>query len=529
MSAALNGTGGVTCPAGASPGDAGCEYWNPFMSAGLPNAETLGLANSQELADFVTPLNTSIFESDYMDFSVSVQGELPFELSGGSVGLVAGYHFRKDDLQITRDSLAQSAGFVNQQGVGTNNIEGSQEVDAFFFELALPVTNTLNIQAAGRYEDSSAGYDSFDPKIGINWQPRDDVTFRGSWGTSFRAPSIIHTAEVDIRERRFLFLADPNNPNNGGAAMMANFRVVSEQSGNPNLQPQSSENLTLGTDLQLNEIFNWDEDRGRLSLGIDYFNITMDDQIVVETTAARLQNPECHILEPTINDPRGEESGVWELLPVNPETDAMGNPALLGSCFAFRDNGTGLYDPNALNVVDTVFGTSVNRPGFDMQSIDFNLTYAVETRFGYFTARPRGTWMIDYEITERVGAAPVDTVGQYFAAGVILPNVAEWRVNVPLGLQFGSQREHQLTFTPRFTSGLDEFSGDGTEDLGSVVYFDLNYAWNAERFLPGLRLSAFVNNITAEHESDVDLVAAAGSLYPPWRRRFGLQMNYSFD
>src|SRR3546814_20032106 len=48
----------------------------------------------------------------------------------------------------------------------------------------------LDVSIAGRYERGSGlgDFDTFNPKVGIDFKPTDGLTLRGSWGTAFHAP-----------------------------------------------------------------------------------------------------------------------------------------------------------------------------------------------------------------------------------------------------------------------------------------------------------------------------------------------------
>src|SRR3546814_17294117 len=48
----------------------------------------------------------------------------------------------------------------------------------------------LDVSIAGRYErgSGSGDFDTFNPKVGIDFKPTDGLTLRGSWGTAFHAP-----------------------------------------------------------------------------------------------------------------------------------------------------------------------------------------------------------------------------------------------------------------------------------------------------------------------------------------------------
>ena len=53
----------------------------------------------------------------------------------------------------------------------------------------MPVSDSLEVQAAVRYEDYGT-VDTTDPKLAIRWQATENLGVRGSWGSSFQAPSV---------------------------------------------------------------------------------------------------------------------------------------------------------------------------------------------------------------------------------------------------------------------------------------------------------------------------------------------------
>jgi iron complex outermembrane receptor protein len=52
------------------------------------------------------------------------------------------------------------------------------------------VLKNLEINVAGRYDKYSDFGDTFNPKIGIRYQPTDQLVLRGSANTGFRAPTL---------------------------------------------------------------------------------------------------------------------------------------------------------------------------------------------------------------------------------------------------------------------------------------------------------------------------------------------------
>lgn len=512
---ALVGLGGEGCSTTATlqnAGNGGCQYFNPFMSAALPDASgmtyvnaagaAVSLANDPDLVKYITPEDLSTFRSDFSDLSLTVTG-FAGRLPGGEIGWSAGYAKRTDDLSVERSGYSQSASLY-QQSLPANNFGGDASVESMYFEAALPLTDRLNVQIAGRNEDHSIGFSSFDPKIGFNWAATDRLTLRGSYGTSFRAPTIIHSGDIRIQERRFLWLGD-NTIISPGNAMRANFQLVSYQTGNPDLQPQSADNITFGGD------YRFDLEGHDLSISADYVNVDFRNLIQVVTIAARMAEPECHISEQELGNiasPRGRRPDVWELIPINPEVDANGRPAQFGSCFDF----SAPYNPNRWNTPTAVHGTSKNFSRVQLQAVDFGLSYGTDTRFGYLSLRPQLTWVVQLDQWADAESEVVESVGTLTAGRYdLVPTMPDFRLSFPVGIDNGS---HSLQLVMRHLSEVKD-RVDATA-IAAATYMDFNYMWN---YSESLRVGLFIDNVTGE----VNLDPAAQSFLPPYERRFGAQ------
>ena len=63
--------------------------------------------------------------------------------------------------------------------------------NAAFAEIGIPLTESLEANLAVRYEDfDELSENTTDPKLSVLWRPTDDLSLRGSVGTSFRVPTI---------------------------------------------------------------------------------------------------------------------------------------------------------------------------------------------------------------------------------------------------------------------------------------------------------------------------------------------------
>jgi outer membrane receptor protein involved in Fe transport len=105
----------------------------------------------------------------------------------------------------------------------------------------VPVFKELEVSVAGRYEDYSDFGSTTNPKVGLAWSPTKAVTFRGTYGTSFRAP-ILTELDDSNASGVLIQLADPTVTDGTTLIMLA--------SGNDrNLQPEEATTWTAGVDL----------------------------------------------------------------------------------------------------------------------------------------------------------------------------------------------------------------------------------------------------------------------------------------
>ncbi|MDZ7668006.1 MAG: TonB-dependent receptor [Gammaproteobacteria bacterium] len=117
------------------------------------------------------------------------------------------------------------------------DFEGKENVYAAFVELAVPVTEQLDLQIAGRYEEFDVLDDNtFDPKITAMFRATEDLTLRASAGTSFRVGSLVQRFGSSTQ---LINIADPYS----GASLA--FRPEIAQ-GNANLSPEEAVTWNVG-------------------------------------------------------------------------------------------------------------------------------------------------------------------------------------------------------------------------------------------------------------------------------------------
>ncbi len=225
-----------------------------------------GFVNSPEVIDSITTSLTRRGESRLSAFEGSLSGDL-FEVSSGWVAMATGFEYRSESVKDTPDDQFQRGLIFGTESVSA---QASRDHWSVYAEFAIPLSENLEMQIAGRHDDYELAGSSTNPKIGMHWNINEDLAVRASWGTGFRAPSLAQIGLGPSNESRFF--VDPYCSQvpacvaNAGAAtdLTINF------SGNPELKPEESESYNIGVIWDINNEFN---------VSFDYWNITQDEKI----------------------------------------------------------------------------------------------------------------------------------------------------------------------------------------------------------------------------------------------------------
>jgi outer membrane receptor protein involved in Fe transport len=287
---ALLGYGGDNCDIDAGvPGANGCLFFNPFSngtetsaSNGVTNPNyNPALANSQEVSDYVSGVIKSKKATELFVFDALVSGETGVELDGGVVEFAVGAQYRKEsfsndvndlgNLAINPCPVVGETDCANSTGVfhfrsGELDLDSSQSIYAVFGELALPVSDDLNMQVALRYEDYGGEVgNTLDPKVSAQYTINDNFSLRGSASTTFRGPTL---NQQGGRTTTLSYVAPT-----------AAFKAV-DTVGNNALSPESAVALNFGV---IGEF--WDD---RLFATVDFWSFDLSDPIINENYNAVL-------------------------------------------------------------------------------------------------------------------------------------------------------------------------------------------------------------------------------------------------
>lgn len=204
-------------------------YFNPFIGTGRNNATVLAfITQAYQLTQTVGRLDAA---------SISADGPL-WRLPAGAIRLAVGAQVRTEGLKNT--GWAWSSGLAAYR---TTPRRGDRTVGSLYAELRVPLfgeayqragLERLDLSAAIRTEHYEGGLKSTVPKFGVIWSPISDWTVKGTYGRSFRAPSL---GELTDAQK-----ASPTNLTVNGANVLTLLLI----GGNPNLKPETATSWSTG-------------------------------------------------------------------------------------------------------------------------------------------------------------------------------------------------------------------------------------------------------------------------------------------
>jgi iron complex outermembrane receptor protein len=157
-----------------------------------------------------------------------------------------------------------------------NTFYPRRNVAAGYLELRSPVVGpvsgsrgdpALELTAADRVEHYSDFGSTNNPQIGAIWKPVSGVAVRGTYGTSFKAPTLSDLNPIPSQVVPFPGLSF--NPVPGGAP---NPNILIVNGGNPDLKPEKATVWTLGLDFKPLDIAGF-------TAKLTYYDIVFRDEI----------------------------------------------------------------------------------------------------------------------------------------------------------------------------------------------------------------------------------------------------------
>ncbi|MFT4053021.1 MAG: TonB-dependent receptor [Novosphingobium sp.] len=421
--------------------------FNPYSTEAL----------SQTVLDQLIGYESLRYVSWLAQASAKVDGTL-FSLPGGDVKVALGGDYRKEHIGGSLDFNYRSIDPVSVT-YGTTEREvsavyGEISVPIFSEANALPLLRTLSLAGAVRYEHGKGlgGFDTVNPKFGIDWSPLPGLKLRGSWGTSFHAPPMryaydgvqptqggngaftnagLYTAPCDTTLVRLNGVS--GTP--GGSGNCTFTAIVVSGGAGPTLKPEKATTWTLGGDFEPEFIPG-------LKISASYFNIKIDDRIV-RIQAGTLGG----ILSSYFATGSSPYAAVLDFNPSLATVEAlMADPRYIGQ------SGLGPTQ-SASDVAAIIYATQTNLSQLKMDGFDLSANYKLETaRAGTFGLFFSGTRLLSYKIQASPGSAFVDQLGKYSAVG----NPVKFRSRQGISWDIG---RFSLTGTMNYVSSYECESG----------------------------------------------------------------------
>lgn len=215
-----------------------------------------GVTNPTSVIDAITTSLVRRGESHLTAADARISGEL-LALPSGPVGVAAGVEYRSEDGRDTPDDQ-----FVRRLIYGTESVSAAANRNqrAAYVEFSVPVTESLELQLAQRYDRYSDFGSSASPKAAFTFKATENVSLRGSWSEGFRAPSLAQIGLGPSQKSQFFvdtFLCpvdDKANP----ACTSTDYTIG--LTGNKNLKAEESESWNLGVVWQASDELDFTAD-----------------------------------------------------------------------------------------------------------------------------------------------------------------------------------------------------------------------------------------------------------------------------
>lgn len=389
---------------------------NAIGQAAIDECEPLNIFGkgnqSAEAEAYVTFQSDANERTEQEQTIASISGQLWDFWGAGAIGVAIGGELRREFTEgVGFDD--DIAGRLTQSFVPASTPESEYKSEEYFAELSIPL---LRDSWMGEYAELSGSYRKFDyttvgdgDVYGVNliYRPISDITFKTSFNTSFRAPTLTENfATLSPAFANFAF-SDPCSTANINAPANAQFRtnrinnctalaaargltfdfagatpgigddfdptvlgsgsVQGSSGGNPFLQPETSESFTFSTVLQPRFFPDF-------TLVLDYYEIEIKD--VIANVAAGVAADNC------VNGPSLNTAACATIFRNNPNLPfAIGAP---------------IGDP-----IGAFIQGSINYAKRTVRGLDFSASYRLdlEETFGHnwgsLSYRVAGSWLME--------------------------------------------------------------------------------------------------------------------------------------
>ena len=497
-----------TCVSALNGTDATCVPYNLFQG-GLPGDQGIQgvLDGGQELQSYIANSTYINGDGEQTTFTAYVTGDTGYSIPGapGNVSVVAGFESRELSSDF-RPDLPSRTGDRSGSGGATLPLGGTYDVDEFFVELGIPVTDTVSMDAGFRSADYSTGNDTTAMKLGAFWTVNDKVSVRGSFQTSQRHANLAELYQ-GIGQGLVDLDYDPCgiDPDTGAAPIATQAQCENtglpanlygtdlkspadqyniQTGGNPNVNPEESESITIG--VVLNPMDG-------LTLTVDYFDITVEDGI--GTVSPKTALDKCI------------ETGAAAFCNLINRNPVNGSLWLTG----------GYISAQITNISEE-----------QTSGIDVIFDYSVDTNWGPLVVSGVTTLLDSYDIIELPGEAAIGCSGNWGGSCGKNP-MPEVMGSYTVGLT--TEFDTDVILGVRYLGETDDLNANDI-DFDAYTYLDATAIYSVN---DNMSVTLGVSNLLDKepgYTSDAGTAPGNGNTFPGYFDAFGrhihLSINYSY-
>ncbi|HEV7289833.1 TonB-dependent receptor plug domain-containing protein [Sphingomonas sp.] len=401
-----------------------------------------------------------------------------FAIPGGNVRIAMGAEHR---VEYTYTSLLTGQAATQVRTAS----DGSRNVDAVFAELFVPIVGAdnaapglerLNLSLALRHENYSDFGSTTNPKIGVTYSPWTGLVLKGTYGTSFRAPTFSEVSTIGGGAGLYFDTLPGPSGNQIGIGIAG---------GNPGLKPEQATTWSFGVDVAPPSIPGF-------TASVNYFRIDYTDQIqALRGTPGLLTNP--------------IYSQFVQFNPTPAQVAALVNSGLPINAAINQSLVTFIADGRRQNL-----GTSLFR------GLDFTAAYRWNWGGVDLDAGFQGTYVLDYLFEAVPGAGLVDVLDT-------IGFTQQFRTQADIGAKVGGFKS-RLTWN--HLNGYTNTTSTVFREVSNYDTFDLLVGYD---FTDRINLSLDVRNLFDEDPPFVDTTNGFDpQASNPIPRMFAITANVKF-
>ncbi|MBC3808914.1 TonB-dependent receptor [Undibacterium seohonense] len=374
---------------------------NPF---GPSSAAGIKLLNSLQVNDEVRYARGTMTSVDFKAARPLMR------LDGGDLSLAVGAEWRRERSIFTPSALLMSDNinndFAPEGGTGTAD---SRTVEGIYTELLAPLSKQWEAQLSLRHDRYQGVGGASSPKVGLRYQPSQELLFRASVGRGFRAPSMSDL----YRPTQYSSTATLPDPvyckdNDNDLSVCADSWDTRRYS-NANLKPERSQQHTVGVIFE--PVRAW-------TFSLDYWNIKRSNLI-----------------------------------------SEIGDDVILGNLDKYGD----LVHRDEDKYIDYIELRKENRGSQIASGLDLAIEmHGINTSWGKISARMLGTYMLNSKLQTNPGDPYVSNLGKFVTEGV----VQRWRHRLSMSWEHGALG---LNLGNTYFSGYQDQNSAINIDDGSIV------------------------------------------------------------